>query len=704
MNTRTLWILAAAGTVLACNRTTKTPDAAVAPAARGTSSSTKEIAKAAPAPRSTPAASALKPPVGRRTIIVWTRKAGSSEVTSERDGSFKISFSYRDNARGPTVNARLRLAADGTVASFEAKGAFTFGNVIDERFSIDGKRAAWRSREGAGSRALHAPAFYIPIAPIAEMDGFLLAALSRAGGTLALLPGGEAKLERAGAHTVTARGQKKRLVAWAISGVLFTPVYVWAEEDGTYFGVATPDLASVPEGWEENVDPLIEKQKQFSAARELALQQRLARRPPEAGLAITNARVLDVEEGRWLERHSVVVANGKITRVGPSASTQPPPGALVIDARGDALLPGLWDMHAHLGPPDGILNIASGVTSVRDAGNDPDVVDDYRARFAAGRAIGPTVYRSGFIEGRGANASGSRITAMTPEEAKTAVEFYAKRGYDGIKIYNSVPPKLVPLLARLAHERNMRVSGHIPKGLLARHAIAAGYDEIQHVNMLFLNFFATRETDTNTPLRFSLVAEKAPTFDLSSEPVAAFLKFLRKHHTVVDPTVGVFEDLFVSRPGRPPAGVLPLLARMPQKVQRELGTYGLSVPDGKDQHYVRASDKLLEMMKKLHDARIPFVAGTDSIAGLMLHYELTLYSRAGIPNIDVLRSATLVPARVLRRDAHTGSIRVGKDADLLLLKGDPLARMTDLYNVHTTIARGVVYSSPELYAAVGVRP
>src|SRR5262249_39251208 len=158
--------------------------------------------------------------------------------------------------------------------------------------------------------------------------------------------------------------------------------------------------------------------------------------------------------------------------------------------------PGLWDMHAHLGDADGVLDIASGVTTVRDVGNDPDKLDDFKKRFDAGTAVGPHVVRFGFIEGRNEKAAAAKVTAETDAEAKQAVETYAARGYDGIKIYNSVKPDLVPLLAKEAHARGMAVTGHIPVHMLANEAVQAGYDGIEHLNMLFLNFFATHQTDT----------------------------------------------------------------------------------------------------------------------------------------------------------------------------------------------------------------
>ncbi|HZO14225.1 MAG TPA: amidohydrolase family protein, partial [Polyangiaceae bacterium] len=547
-------------------------------------------------------------------------------------------------------------------------------------------------------------AFYVPIAPGPEFIGMLRNALERAGGKLKLLPAGEARLERVGTAKARAGGREKTLVAWAILGLEFTPSRLWTEEDGTFFGVVDNWYSCVAEGWEEAIEPLLAVQKGFDEARDRKLASELRNPPPAEGLAFVHARVLDIERKRWLADHTVLVVGDTIAELGPSKNVRVPKGAKELDMSGKGLVPGLWDMHAHLGPADGLLNIASGVTTARDLGNDPDRLDDFKKRYDDGSAIGPHVLRSGFIEGRGEKAAGSKVTAVTEDEARAAVEFFAKRGYEGIKIYNSMKPELVPVLARLAHERKMRVSGHIPFGMLAADAVEAGYDEIQHVNMLFLNFFADRTTDTRTPLRFSLVADKAADFDLRSKPVQDFFKLLLTHKTVVDPTVGVFEGLFVARQGQVPPAYRALVGRLPVQVQRWFKTGGLVVPAGKDAQYSGAFDKALEMVKALYDAKIPIVAGTDSIAGLTLHHEIEAYTRAGIPAADALYIGTLGAARVMKLDKKQGSIEKGKIADFFVVDGDPMARIGDLRGVSGTVRGGVFHRSAALYQAVGVQP
>jgi Amidohydrolase family len=389
--------------------------------------------------------------------------------------------------------------------------------------------------------------------------------------------------------------------------------------------------------------------------------------------------------------------------VGPSRTTKAPVGAESIDVAGKALLPGLWDMHSHLGDADGALDIGSGVTTARDVGNDPDKLDDFKKRFDEGTAVGPHVLRAGFIEGRGDKAASSKITAETEAEAKAGVEFYAKRGYEMMKIYNSVKPELVPVITREAHARGMMVTGHIPVHMLAHEAVRDGYDGIEHANMLFLNFFADHDTDTRTPLRFSIVGDKAADFDLKSKAAQDFFGYLRQKKTVIDPTLVVFEGTYVAAQGKVPAGEEWMVKRLPVQAQRGFLTGGLPL-EGKEDLYRRSYEKMVSIVKALSDAKVTVVAGTDSIAGLALDRELELFVKGGLTPAEALRDATIVPARAMKLEKKTGTIAPGKAADLVIVDGDPLANVSDVRKVVTTLRGGVVFSAKDALATVGVRP
>ena len=417
-----------------------------------------------------------------------------------------------------------------------------------------------------------------------------------------------------------------------------------------------------------------------------------------------HARVLDVERGRWLEDHTVVVVGSTITAVGPSRRLRVPKGAEVIDLRGKALVPGLVDMHGHLDAVDGVLNIASGVTTVRDVGNDHDDLAALMKDWDAGASIGPHVVRMGFIEGTGEKAAASKVTAVTPEEAKAAVAFYAERGYEGVKIYNSVKPELVPVIAAEAHAKKMLVTGHVPVHMLAHEAVAAGYDGLEHINMVFLNFLATKETDTRDTTRFTLVGERGLTVDLESKPVKDFIALLKQEGVVVCPTVATFEELWAARPGAITPGVGDLVARLPVQASREFLKGGLPLEGDMHATYLKSWERVLAMVKALHERGVPVVLGTDHIAGLMLHHEADLFLRAGIAPADILRLATLEAARAMGKDKQFGSIAKGKRADLVVIDGDPLAGVHALGRVVSTMRAGVIYPSAPLYRAVGVRP
>jgi imidazolonepropionase-like amidohydrolase len=641
--------------------------------------------------------------VDKRVVISLGRKSGSSVLRVAPDGTFSTTLDVLENGRGPHVDATFTLADDGTPAAFDARGHHTMGTKFTSTFRREGDNARWKSDEEAGERAVDGPAFFMPLAPVAEFDGLLVRAALEQGGRIALLPSGEAHVDKAIEVEISSGSEKRTVVGFAVSGLDLTPTHTWMNADGSWFGSVSDWYSVVPEGWEGAIAPLIAKQDELARARDAKNFTSLAHRSPVAGLAYTHARVLDVEHGKWTRDQTVVVVEGKITSVGPSSSAKVPAGAEVVDLTGRALIPGLWDMHAHFGDADGALNIASGITTARDVGNDPDKLDDFKQRFDAGSAIGPHLYRFGFIEGRNEKAASSKVTAETPDEAKAAVKFFLDRRYDGVKIYNSVRPELVPIIAAEAHAHGLRVTGHIPVHMLAHEAVRAGYDGIEHVNMLFLNFFATHETDTRDTTRFTLVGDKAADFDFRAEPVREFFALLKKHHTIIDPTLNAFEDLLVGEQGKVTPGLETLIERLPVNVQRYFLLGGLPLGDRKERY--RASyEKVLEMVKQLYDSEIALLVGTDSLAGLMLHHEMALFARAGVPNAAILKIATIDAARALGVDKETGSIARGKVADLVVLDGDPLARISDIGRVTSTMRAGVVFDSAAVYETVSVRP
>jgi imidazolonepropionase-like amidohydrolase len=635
----------------------------------------------------------------RYEIILSGNPAGFATMRMDPDGTRVQHFEFNDRGRGPKIDTRLRLGERGLPVWMEVTGHDYWKVPVTERFAVENGVARWENVSERGERRLDAPAFYLGLNS-APIDLLAKVLLDTPGGRLPLLPDGEARLERVDSARAQAGRESREVQLYALHGLGYTPVYLWLDEDGELFANLDMWSVVVRSGWESAAPGLAKVQEAADAARQKALAAKLARRP--AGpLVIQDARLFDPETGATFTDTTVVVSGNRIQAVGRDGEVQIPPGAEVIDAAGKALLPGLWDMHAHVSEVDGLLNLAAGVTTVRDLANDTDQLLDRKRRWDAGEGVGTRIVMAGFIDGPGPYAGPTKVLVDTEEEALAAVDRYADLGYVQIKLYSSLDTKLVKPIVERAHARGLRVSGHIPQGLSAEQAVRLGFDEIQHINFVFLNFL--EGVDTRTPARFTSVAESAVGIDLRSERVRSFLALLKERGTVVDPTVTTFEDIFTSRPSLRSPSMAAVADRLPPQVRRNLGE-SLPIPEGKEQTYRDSYRALLAMVRVLHDQGIPIVAGTDAPAGFALHRELEHYVEAGIPAPEVLTIATLGAARVVKMDRDLGSIAPGKLADLILVDGDPAARISDIRRVVLTVKDGVVFDPAALYREVGVEP
>jgi imidazolonepropionase-like amidohydrolase len=642
-------------------------------------------------------------PAIRYTIILAGNKAGFQTSARNADGSALLYYEFNDRGRGPKITERIAFGQNGVPQEIESSGNDYDKAVVEEHFSVKNGTATWKNRAEEGSKAASAGALYVSLSGSPEESAFLARAALAAGGKISLLPTGEASVEKRGELKVQANGQTRTVVQYAISGLDFTPDPIWLDQDGTFFAGISGWFVVVREGWEASVDELSKAQDEFANSRSAKLAKTLAHEPASS-LAFVHANLFDSETATVRPGITVVITGNRIAAVGEDGKVEVPQGAQVIDANHKTLMPGLWDMHVHLQPNDGLLNMAAGVTSVRDLANDIDQLGAMQTRFDNGTEVGPRVLKAGFIDGRGPYAGPTKVFADTEEEAKAAVDNYARLGYVQIKVYSSLKPELVPKIVQMAHEHGMRVSGHVPAFMTAQQFVEDGVDEIQHMNFIFLNFMFDRVKDTRTPARFTEVGAHAAEIDPGSPQVKAFIQLLLDHKIVLDPTLSVFEGMFTDRPGTISAGYAAVADRLPAQIRRGFFYGGLAVPDGMDQRYHNSYNQMLKMTKAFYDAGIPLVAGTDSLAGFTLHRELEIYEQAGIPAPKVLQLATLGAARVMKRDKELGSIAAGKLADVILVDGDPSSHVSKIRKVRMVVKDGVVYQSSELYEALGVRP
>jgi imidazolonepropionase-like amidohydrolase len=636
------------------------------------------------------------------SILTAGHTAGSEVDTFQADGKIDSTFSFNDRGRGPKIDAHYVIGKDGLPSSATYAGVDYLKAPVDERFSAKDGIAEWKSTSESGHA--QAGAFYLGNnAPVVE-SGLLIQALKHAGtGGVRLLPGGEAHLEKVAETTLHQRDQSIHVTDYAITGLGFTPSTLWLDDQMQVFGSPGTWFAILREGWESANDELYALDQKADSERYEHIAKDLTRHAATP-VAIEHVRIYDSVHAAMLDDQTVVLRGDHIAAVGPASSTSVPGDAERIDGHGKTLLPGLFDMHVHVQPVDGLLNIASGVTTVRDMGNSIDDLSKLQQQWQSGRTIGPRVWKAGLIDGRDPMQAPIGIFVSTQDEANAAVNHYADLGYIQSKLYSSLNPAFVPGIIEVSHKRGMRVSGHIPNGLTAAQFVSEGADEIQHINFLFLNFFADKVKDTRTPERFTAVGQYAAGLDLNSQPVNDFITLLLQHHTTVDVTLATFEGMFTGRPKQVSPDMAPVLPRLPAQVQRGAYTGGLPVTAANDQTYRDSYEAMLKMTKRMYDAGVPILAGTDATAGIMLHRELELEVRAGIPPLKALQNATMVAATVLKQQDKLGSVEAGKLADLVLVEGDPGADISNIRRCRMVFKDGAIFDSAKLYAAVGIQP
>jgi imidazolonepropionase-like amidohydrolase len=622
---------------------------------------------------------------------------GSQRLTVEGD-RVEARYAYSERGRGDDITAQWRLDARGLPVAYDATGNDYWKVPITEHFEVGDGVASWRNRiESGKTEGAEAGAFYLPANAPPEFTGVLARALLKAPGQrLKLLPAGEAWLERgetmpAGAH---------RLTLYRIGGIQFTPVPVWLDERLETVAVIDDWFQVLGAGMKAMLPKLTARQDAADQRWHAELAQRLTHRPAGA-LVVRHARLFDPRDLSVREDQAVVVRDGHVERVDDEAALQLPPDAEVIDAAGRFLMPGLWDVHQHFAGVDGVFDLIAGVTTGRDMANDNVPLLARVKRFDTGTELGPRVVLAGIVEGTGPLAGPTDVRIETLAQARQAVDWYADRGYEQIKIYSSFKPELVRPIADMAHARGLRVSGHVPAFMRAQGFVEAGADEIQHLNFIVLNFFP-EVADTRTKDRYTITADKLHELDLDDPRVTEFIAFLHRHHTVLDPTLVTLEGLYSGDPSLVAPALRDIAPRFPPITRRGLLSGAVAVPPGKEAIYREALPKLQRLLKRLCDGGVTLMPGTDAFAGYSLQRELELYVQAGIAPAEVLRMATLGPAQVVGLAGQRGVIAPGKQADMILVDGDPTKNIADIRHVWRTIKAGWVYDPAALELAMGM--
>jgi imidazolonepropionase-like amidohydrolase len=628
--------------------------------------------------------------------------AGRTTLTRAGDGRVLNESLVHWNNREYRLHSELQLDAGGMVIAQQISGTSAFGAPIDESFSFTKGEAAWRTLGESGRAQRDQPAFYLPTewAAVGSLEALVQAAVRRLDGELPLFPSGHAQVERLTEAAVATPDGEATLSLFAISGIDFKPLFAWFDRDMRLVASAPGWMNMLPQGWDPAVlETLEEQQAEQSVLRAARLSEQLALRVDRPVL-FDNVDVVDVESGQLLAGYRVLVLDGRIQAI--SNLPLEVADALHVDGTGRTLIPGLWDMHGHFALDDGLLNIAGGVTSVRDLGSTHERMMELQQKFHSGEVIGPTTYAAAMIDQ--ASPYAATDPARSLDEALAMVDRFAAQGYIQIKLYSSVDPEWVPAISERARQHGMRLSGHVPAFMSAEQAVRAGYDEIQHINMVFLNFLAGDREDTRQQIRFTLYGSEGGKLDLASPEVEEFVALLQERGIVVDPTAAIFDTMLTHFPGQPDPTFAAIAEHLPLTVRRALYSPEFEIGEARVADWAATAVRQAEMVKKLHDSGIQLVAGSDDLPAFTMHRELELYAEYGIPNADVLRIATLDSARVLGVDGETGSIAVGKAADLVLLDGNPLEDISAVRRGVLVMKGETLYRPSDLYAAVGVEP
>ena len=637
-------------------------------------------------------------------IVIQGNPAGTQALQIDAAGTAHVEYSFNDRGRGDHIAAVWKLDAAGVPIEYEGHGNDYMKAPIEERFEIKDGRAHWKNRSEDGERTISGEAFYVPANAPPEFLGVLARALLKAPGhKLSLLPAGEASIEESGKLKLGGASPNVELIQYRITGLGFTPQSLWLDRNGNTAASVSNWFSVIQSEYESAIPQLQAAQQVADNAWSARVAHELAHVPAN-DLVIRNARLFDPRDLNVTTGVSVLVNGERIVRVGSDASIKPAVDAEIIDAHGRFLMPGLWDNHQHFSDVEGALDLANGVTSSRDMANDTDNFLKRVSRFDDGSELGPRVLKAGIIDGTGEFAGPTKMRVDTAAQATQDVDWYADHDYAQIKIYSSVKPELVPIIADRAHARGLRVSGHVPAFMSARQFVEGGADEIQHLNFIELNFLFPQVKETRNPDRFIKVAEYAREFTPEKPEVSEFIAFLKQHHTVLDPTMGAFEGLFCGNPSVVTPGLEDVVPRFPPQIRRLMLSGALDVPKGKESAYHEAFPAMLRLLKALYDAGVTIIPGTDALAGYMLHHELELYTRAGIPPVEVLRMATLTPAVVMGVNRDRGVIAAGKLADILLIDGDPTQNIHDIKKVTTVIKGGKVYDPTAIEKALGIAP
>jgi len=645
---------------------------------------------------------------GKFTLHKFEQPIGEETYEIRHDGdtiTAKIDFKFTDRGSAVPLATTFRGAQDLTPQAFEIKGRTARPVSIDEAVTIDNGKVHLRSRDKqTDSDAPSGPFFTIAGYAPTTMQMLMIRYWAAHGSPaqLATLPTGSVKIEPRGQDTIHVGDKDEKLDRYTVEGLIWGRETLWFDANRNLVASITTDaefdhFEAIRDGYESALGDFVG----HAGSDNMSALADISKGIPgshSSVLAIVGATLIDGTGAPPVADSTVLIENGRIKAVGPRSKVKIPKDANIVDAKGKFLLPGLWDMHAHFEQVEwGPIYLATGVTTVRDCGNEFEFITSVRDAIAQNRGLGPRLLLAGIVDGTGPLALGVQHVD-TPDQGRQWVDRYHDAGFQQMKIYSSVKLEEVKVVADEAHRLGMTVTGHVPQGLDAFQTIAAGQDQINHIQYVVDIMHAPFPKDMSRIDRMKAIAE----VNLDSPEAQKAITFLKEHHTVVDPTMALFE-LFGATTAEPPASFEPGIEKIAPELAQPLTD--VEPPSERSEIGEKVFKKDIAVVSALHKAGIPIVAGTDqAVPGYSLHREIELYVQAGFTPMEAIQSATIVPARAMHLEKDTGTVQKGKRGDLILLTADPLADIHNTRSVEYVITNGTMYHTAELWQSVGFKP
>jgi cytosine/adenosine deaminase-related metal-dependent hydrolase len=476
---------------------------------------------------------------------------------------------------------------------------------------------------------------------------------------------------------------------------------VWLDEQDKYFA-DVGWISVLPAGFEANAKAMRDLQEATTAAQVKDIARNFLKPEAKAPVLFDNVRLFDADKGVFVDDQAVLAEGGKIKAIAAAGSIATV-GARVIDGKGKTLVPGIWDAHMHIGDDwDVLANMANGITSFRSPGTMIERARSTLERRASGDLLMGEPFISVLVDKKDPLAAQGAITVTSEAETVAAVRKIKDAGVWGVKFYTSMNPAWIAPGAAEAKKLGLHVSGHVPATMRPIDAVRGGYDELTHLNFVVMQAMPQEVVDkANTAERIEGPARFAKDIDWNSPEMRAFIAELKQRGTIVDPTIGIFEGALTLDGGSPAPAYAPYMGIISPVLDRSFKSGGHPLVEGYTRDdYRKSYAKMVELVGALHQAGVTIVAGTDGW-GIELVRELEIYQQAGMTAAEALQTATIVPARVVGADNRTGSIAVGKEADLVLVDGDVSTDLGALRRVVTVVSDGYVMDADALRKAAG---